>query len=921
MYNGNDLMTFGDDSNLLNNKIYENNSNLKNYHYLKSHKNEHSFDIIRRDDKRNIINIKNNRSNSHKKDNKRQLPNLLYNIDLNTLFAYSPKDEEKNKKFQSKTKEKRDISPEKYLEDILTGDENNMLISFEKKENDYIMNKSSKEFDMLKNTLFNNKINGNKLSKSLQIMNKNKFRNNNDINKIENEASFDKAKIMNHDDIPIVVNNINFVDLLEKELANEKFYNLKYNNKSFNLSQIKNSSNLMEKSLDNQQNILNQKENYDRDDYDNKGKIKFSKLLNDKKNNLFDMRSRTPDNLSFKRNNKKKIFKNNIIKNLNNNNNTHKIKTDIGKTNIKKENISNNNIIHNNNFVNPFQQKKIKNIINNNSITIISHFDIEENSIKKNPDITNSNNNLENKDLNDSADNDITNYMCEEEKEKEKEKKELELQKKINELNYEINKYKEERNNLKKTKMLYEKLKSKLEVDIGIFHKQKEEFKNLMINEIEKVKIKQHKYKSNNKIIKNLKNENEILTRKNQENKEIIESLKNQIFELQNKTKIIYNNFSNKKNYKYKFQLIEEKEKKNNNSFLRQYLNNKTEVNSHREKLIRNRSSLGMTKNKDDKTDIKRLNTFMTEKELYSMGQNTKEDEESFQNLNTNKEQNKNINNNETKHYNIKTYELKNYSNKNNQSNINHHKNENREDNNIITKEKYNNILKLINKSFKKNNRNTTDKSNIEKTNHTEIEKKKILFKCKSNININSNRNKINLKQKNLLKKPINYNDKNPNLTTNKKVNSNKEKKLSLEEYEFKIPEKYKNNKYKLTKTLKAGDKIINIYNDSKKEIIFQSGVRKEIFKDGLQIIYFVNGDIKQNYPNGKSIYYFSQAKTVQTTYKNGIIVVKFDNNQVERHYPDGKKQILFPDGSEKTIYNNGNDKSIYSEENSINNE
>ena len=100
--------------------------------------------------------------------------------------------------------------------------------------------------------------------------------------------------------------------------------------------------------------------------------------------------------------------------------------------------------------------------------------------------------------------------------------------------------------------MLYEKLKSKLEVDIGIFHKQKEEFKNLMINEIEKVKIKQHKYKSNNKIIKNLKNENEILTRKNQENKEIIESLKNQIFELQNKTKIIYNNFSNKKNNKIK---------------------------------------------------------------------------------------------------------------------------------------------------------------------------------------------------------------------------------------------------------------------------------------------------------------------------------------------------------------------------------
>ena len=78
-----------------------------------------------------------------------------------------------------------------------------------------------------------------------------------------------------------------------------------------------------------------------------------------------------------------------------------------------------------------FQQKKIKNIINNNSITIISHFDIEENSIKKNSDINynNNDNNIENKDLNDSADKDITNYICEDE-EKDKEKKEI-IQKKL----------------------------------------------------------------------------------------------------------------------------------------------------------------------------------------------------------------------------------------------------------------------------------------------------------------------------------------------------------------------------------------------------------------------------------------------------------------------------------------------------------
>jgi len=236
---------------------------------------------------------------------------------------------------------------------------------------------------------------------------------------------------------------------------------------------------------------------------------------------------------------------------------------------------------------------------------------------------------------------------------------------------------------------------------------------------------------------------------------------------------------------------------------------------------------------------------------------------------------------------------------------------------NIITKEKYNNILKLINNSFKKNNdRNSNDKSFIErinelKLNHTKDETTKKISKCKSNININPNQNKNRLQNQNIPKKPLKYTDK----------NQIKEKKLSLEEYDFKIPEKYINQKYKLTKTLKAGDKIIKIYDDNKKEILFPSGVRKEIFNDGYQIIYFVNGDIKQNHPNGKSIYYFKQAKTVQTTFKNGIFVVKFENNQVEKHYPDGKKQILFPDGSEKIIFDNGDEQSLYTEENnSINN-
>ena len=938
MFNGNKIMPIENDLTLINKKIIENKRNEKNYHYLDNKKRDLSYDIIHKSDNKNIINIKTNRSNSHKKEIKKGLPNFLCNIDLNKLSTFNnDNDDEKNNKnlLLTNSKEKRDISPEKYLEDILTGNEfeNNIIISLDKTDNkNSLMSntfKNSKEFDILKNTLFKEKINMNNLSKSLRITNNNK------IDQIENESNLDKAKIINHDDIPIVVNNSNFMDLLEKELANENMYNLKYSTKSLDISKNKNSSNLSEKSLTNQQ-FLDKKENYERDDNDNKEKIKLIKLIKDTKNDIFNKRSKTPDNLLFKRTNKRKIFKNNKINfnenipNISTDKKQNHYEKDIIKNNINNNNNFKNNFNQNNNYPNQFQQKKIKNIINNNSITIISHFDIEENSIKKNSDINynNNDNNIEEKDLNDSTDKDITNYMCEdEEKEKEKEKIDL-VQKKINELNYEINKFKEERNNLNKTKIYYEKLKSKLMSDIEIFNKQKEEFKKYIVDEVEKVKIKQQKYKSNNKIIKNLKTENDILVKKNQESKEIIESLKDQIYQLQSKIKMKNNiNLSNKKTNNSKFQSIEDTN--NNNSTLRQIFNkqdnNKNDNISHKDKLYRNRSSLGINKTSDDNVNKneKRLNTFVTEKEIYPIKADSKEDDISFDNQNYKQNKKTNLIYEQKSHYSSKTYQAKIFQKRKNPiNNIDINKDD--DNNNIITKERYNNILKLINKSFRKSNRNNDNKSFIEKTNilklnHTEIENKKKIIKCKSNININSD--KKNLIPQNSGKRLVKNNiNKNNNLTNKKDSNLVQQNKLTLEDYEFKIPDKYKKHKYKLIKTLKTGDKLINIYNENKKEIIFSSGVRKEIFDDGHQIIFFVNGDIKQNYPCGKSVYFFNQAKTVQTTFKNGIFVMKFENNQLERHYPDGKKEILYPDGSEKTILENGNELSSYSEENSITN-
>ena len=85
---------------------------------------------------------------------------------------------------------------------------------------------------------------------------------------------------------------------------------MKYNTKSLDISQNKNSYNIGEKSLNNPQNFFNQKDNYDRDDNDNaidndknKERINLLKIIKETKN---EKRSKTPENSAFKKVNKKK---------------------------------------------------------------------------------------------------------------------------------------------------------------------------------------------------------------------------------------------------------------------------------------------------------------------------------------------------------------------------------------------------------------------------------------------------------------------------------------------------------------------------------------------------------------------------------------------------------------------------------------
>ena len=194
-------------------------------------------------------------------------------------------------------------------------------------------------------------------------------------------------------------------------------------------------------------------------------------------------------------------------------------------------------------------------------------------------------------------------------------------------------------------------------------------------------------------------------------------------------------------------------------------------------------------------------------------------------------------------------------------------------------------------------------------------EKKKICYNYKKNKkNIEIKKNILKNKEENNIKKSDKYSQTFSKFMTRKTQNEEKpikinfendvefqnelNKPINKEEYDFILPEKYSDKNYNLIKKEKIDDKEVCLYTQNKKEIIFKSGLKKEIFNDGFQLIYFCNGDIKQCYKDGKSIYLYKETNTVQTSYPNGINIFKFSNGQIEKHFPNGFKKIFFPNGT-----------------------
>ena len=216
-----------------------------------------------------------------------------------------------------------------------------------------------------------------------------------------------------------------------------------------------------------------------------------------------------------------------------------------------------------------------------------------------------------------------------------------------------------------------------------------------------------------------------------------------------------------------------------------------------------------------------------------------------------------------------------------------------------------NNLKEQINKNIFKNY-DIKDR-NEDKKNGTYIEK--YANNEKSNDIQSNNDNNLDF---------VIINNDNYNENSN---DNNIEDKEDITKYDFIIPDKYSNNNSVLLNTLNTDGKNIKIYSNNKKEINFKSGVKKEIFEDGHQLVHFPNGDMKQHFPDGKIVYYFNEEKTVQTTYPDGLNVFKFNNNQVEKHYPDGSKFIIFPNGTKRRIAKEEIEDNYFSDDDEQNNQ
>ena len=148
----------------------------------------------------------------------------------------------------------------------------------------------------------------------------------------------------------------------------------------------------------------------------------------------------------------------------------------------------------------------------------------------------------------------------------------------------------------------------------------------------------------------------------------------------------------------------------------------------------------------------------------------------------------------------------------------------------------------------------------------------------------NKNLKILNNKKEKKLKLVKDDEDDNDIIINNKYTVSNIIKTTSrsnhLNELDFEFPEKYFNEKDENNKKIKhqfeLDGKIIKIYNNGKKEILFPNETKKEIFPDGYTLVTYFNGDIKEIIPNYKEIYYYKKDEVNQIIFEDGCKYIKY---------------------------------------------
>jgi centromere protein J len=610
------------------------------------------------------------------------------------------------------------------------------------------------------------------------------------------------------------------------------------------------------------------------------------------------------------------------------------------KTNQTNNN-SNNNIIQNtphnlednyssNNNQNLYKKPEQQKIINKYFKPIIN----KENNSNMNPTLKKSNQNINVPSIENAGDL---------------------VNEKISELNAEIEKIKRENEKVSKLKAEYDRLTKKLNREVEEFsgkkEKEIEEFNKWKDEEIKKIEKERKVYLRNTKLLQNMPNRKEReeieslkeqvlklqeeMKAKDQRNKLAMDRLKKQLEDANKKTEDLQKEIKfmeelrlknmvsaapvkNTGNNSASNNLASKKNVTGNITPNNNYSTNNTQAQatSTPQTLTTNKSLKNIPVNSGNKqSDIKlnpsiqNINSQATKNVPISGGN---KQGSMYNNVPTNK---KTISNDD---------DISDYYSNNNFSKVNKNKFEDeikQDDDDADLYEEKENSQDEDYKSY--NNENFNCKKNLahneyEGEGDLEIKMNKVKvvktsgFKSETPINTISNNSKIQVTQANSSKKPL-YSESNTNIGNSNIIQANKQKITSEpeeENFEMEFPEKYHGKSSKNVKLLRQDftedGKIIKIYENMKKEIIFPSGVKKETFEDGYTITYFNNKDIKQLYPDGREVYLFFDNKTLQFKFPDGLHVFKFSTGQTEKHYPDGSKVLNYTDGTITNVYPDG---------------